>query len=251
MDREDRLKTAIILVVLAVDAAGFAALGLRFDWPSALKVIPAWPILMAIGWFYMNRRADPPVAHLMRETAHLAAFTAVGAMLSYLAAALNRPLIDVAGRGRPMIGFDWTAYVAFVNERHWLGSLSSVLYISTLPQVAVAVILLPVLGLSDRSRELVLAVMLAALIAILRPGSFRPPARLRISTPTRTSICRTRRSSISPTRTSSSRCGRTRSRAFARRTEGAHRVPVLSRRAVGADRARVSRPRLIFRRSRC
>ena len=171
MDREDKLKSGIIIAVLAIDAAGFAALGLHFDWPSALKVLLTWPVLMAIGWFYMYRRADPPVAHLMRETAHLAAFSAAGAMLSYLATALNRPLIDewlVAADA--MIGFDWAAYVAFVNEREWLGSVSSLLYISTLPQVAVAVILLPVLGLIERARELVLAVMLAALIAILLSG---------------------------------------------------------------------------------
>ena len=171
MDREDKLKTGITLAVLAIDAVGFAALGLRFDWPSALKVLLTWPLLMAAGWFYMNRRADPPVAHLMRETAHLAAFSAAGAMLSYLATSWNRPLVDewlVAADA--LVGFDWTAYVAFVNERDWLGSVSSLLYISTLPQVAVAVILLPVLGLTARARELVLAVMLAALIAIVLSG---------------------------------------------------------------------------------
>lgn len=171
MDREDRFKTAITLAVLAVDAAGFAALGLRFDWPSALKVVIAWPVLTAIGWFYMARRKDAPVAHLFRETAHLAAFSAAAAMLSYLATALDRPLIDAwLVAADSAIGFDWVAYVAFVNERPWLGTVSSVLYLSTLPQVAVAVILLPVLGLADRSRELVLAVMIAALVAIAVSG---------------------------------------------------------------------------------
>jgi hypothetical protein len=167
VDREDALKIGLVLGVLAVDVVGFAVLGLRFDWPSAWKVALAWPLLMAIAWFYTHRRVDPPIAHLMRETAHLAAFTGVGAMLSYLATAAGRPLIDdwlVAADAA--LGFDWTAYVAFVNDRAWLGTLSSVLYLSTLPQVGVAAILLPVLGLTHRARELVLAVMLAALIAI-------------------------------------------------------------------------------------
>jgi hypothetical protein len=171
LDREDKLKIGIILAVLVVDVAGLVALGLRFDWPSALKVVAAWPVLMAIGWFYMNRRVDPPVGHLMRETAHLVAFSAGGAMLSYLATTLNRPLIDdwlVQVDG--LVGFDWIAYVGFVNGRPWLGLTSSVLYLSTLPQVAVAAILLPVLGLSDRAREFVLAVMIAALIAIAVSG---------------------------------------------------------------------------------
>ncbi|MGQ7792949.1 phosphatase PAP2 family protein [Faunimonas sp. B44] len=168
MDREDRIKTAIVASVLALDAAGMAALGLRFDWASAWKVLVAWPVLMALGWFYMAWRKDPPVAHLMRETGHLAAFTAAAAMLSYLATASDRPLIDGALVAFDrLMGFDWLAYVAFVNERDWLGRVSSLLYISTLPQVALAAILLPVLGMSERARELVLAVMIGALIAIL------------------------------------------------------------------------------------
>ncbi len=168
MDREDQIKTAIVASVVALDAIGMAMLGLRFDWASAWKVIIAWPVLMALGWFYMTWRKDPPVAHLMRETAHLAAFTAAAAMLSYLAAGADRPLIDAAlvAADRLML-FDWQSYVAFVNEREWLGRVSSLLYISTLPQVALAAILLPVLGMTERARELVLAVMIGALIAIL------------------------------------------------------------------------------------
>lgn len=167
MDREDRLKIAIVAVILAVDAVGIHLLGLRFDWPSAVKVIVAWVGLMGAGWFYLRQRVDPQISHLTRETAHLAAFTAVAAVLSYLAASLARPLVDdQLVRADALMGFDWAAYVGFVNERPWLGRLSSIVYMSTLPQVAIAAILLPLLGLVERARELVLAVMFAALIAI-------------------------------------------------------------------------------------
>lgn len=171
MDVEDRVKSGLTLALMGVDAVGFAALGLRFDWSSAIMVAVAWPVLMGLGWFYRRWRVDPPVSHLMRETAHLAAFTAAAAMLSYLVTASPRPLIDewLVAVDRAL-GFDWRAYVGFVNERPWLGTASSLLYMSTLPQVAVAAILLPVLGRTDRAREFVLAVMIAALVSILMSG---------------------------------------------------------------------------------
>lgn len=173
MDREDRLKTGLILAVLLVDAAAFAALGLRFDWPSAWKVAAAWPTLMALGWFYMHHRRSPPLAHLLRETAHLAAFSAAAAMLSYVGTAAGRPLVDEALIALDRaIGFDWLSYVGFFNHRPRLGTISSILYLSTLPQVAVAAILLPALGLVERAREFVLAVMIAALAAILVAAIF-------------------------------------------------------------------------------
>jgi hypothetical protein len=167
LDREDHLKTGIIAVVLGIDVTAMAALGLGFDWASAVKVVVAWAGLLGLGWFYLRIRPDSRISHLMRETAHLVAFSAAGAVLSYVAATMGRPLVDewLVAADR-LMGFDWAGYVAAVNERPWLGGVSSVIYMSTLPQVAVAAVLLPLIGLTERSREFVLAVMLAALGAI-------------------------------------------------------------------------------------
>ena len=168
MDREDRLKLALIAAVLVLDCAGLAILGLRFDWPSATKAIIAWLALMGFGWFYMTRRVDPPISHLLRETAHLLAFSAAGAVLSYLAAGFGGSLIDeTLVRWDAALGFEWASYVGFVNDRPWLGMISSYVYLSTLPQVALAAVVLPLIGATERSREFVMAVMIAALIAIL------------------------------------------------------------------------------------
>ena len=167
MDAEDRLKLALIAAIFAIDVVGFSALGLRFDWTSTLLVAIVWPITMGLGWFYMVKRPEPAISRLMWEVAHLVLFSNVAAMLSYLAIGLNRPLADeffVAIDA--MIGFDWMTYVGFVNERPWLGALSTVLYMSTLIQIALAASLLPMFGHIERSRELVMAVFISALVAI-------------------------------------------------------------------------------------
>jgi len=167
MDAEDKLKLVVIAAVLALNVAGFAVLGLGFNWSSAIMLAIVWPILMGLGWFYKVKRPEPAISRILWEVAHLALFTNTAAMLSYLAIGLNRPLADEFFIAIDLIiGFDWMAYVGFVNERPWLGSLSTFLYISTLFQVALAAILLPLFGRIDRARELVMAVFISALAAI-------------------------------------------------------------------------------------
>ncbi len=167
MDAEDKLKLAVIAALFAVNVAGFYVFGLGFDWTSTTMLAIAWPIIMGLGWFYKVKRPDPAISRLLWEVAHLVLFSNMAAMLSYLAIGLNRPLVDeffVAMDA--MIGFDWMAYVGFVNERPWLGDLSTFLYMTTLIQVALAAILLPLLGRIDRARELVMAVFISALAVI-------------------------------------------------------------------------------------
>jgi membrane-associated phospholipid phosphatase len=167
MDAEDRLKLAVIAAIFVIDVVGFFALGLHFDWSSAIVLATVWPVIMALGWFYQVKRPEPAISRLLWEVAHLVLFSALAAILSYLAIGLNQPLADeffVAMDA--MIGFDWMAYVGFVNERPWLGDLSTALYVSTLIQVALAAIVLPLVGRIDRARELVMAVFISALVAI-------------------------------------------------------------------------------------
>ena len=65
-----------------------------------------------------------------------------------------------------MLGFDWMAYAGFVNSRPWLSNASSIVYVTTISQIALCVV---VLGLSGRvldSRRLGAAVIISGLICI-------------------------------------------------------------------------------------
>ncbi len=101
------------------------------------------------------------------ETALLLAFSTAGAVLSYLITSWNLPLIDPwLIKADAMIGFDWLAYAGYVNERPWLHNLSSIVYVTTISQIALCVV---VLGLSGRvmdSRRLGAAVIISGLICI-------------------------------------------------------------------------------------
>ncbi|AMS42751.1 phosphatase PAP2 family protein [Aminobacter aminovorans] len=64
------------------------------------------------------------------------------------------------------LGFDWRAYVDFVNARPWLAQLSSMVYAS-LSQVALTILATSMLGRTRRVQQVVTAVMLGALVCVL------------------------------------------------------------------------------------
>lgn len=65
------------------------------------------------------------------------------------------------------LGFDWRAYVDFVNARPWLAQLSSMVYVTSLSQVALTILATSLLGRTRRVQQVVTAVMLGALVCVL------------------------------------------------------------------------------------
>lgn len=179
-------KMALVVAIVAVDFAWIAGTDFEFDMASAGKVAAIAAVLAAIGWFYRAKRPMQRFEILCVETSALLAFSASAAVLSSLLTSLNRPLVDDAMMAfDSAVGFDWLSYVGFVNERPWLGMLSSAVYVTTLTQVALTVIVLGLIGKTTRVQQFVWAVMLGALICIaisaLWPsagalGTIRPPA---------------------------------------------------------------------------
>ena len=168
---DDRLKLAIILVVFVADVLWMWAAGYRFDWGSAVKLAAVLPLLFGVAFVYRRWRPNPVFVTMTMETAWLLAFSACAAVLSNLVVTWNLPQIDgaIAAFDRA-IGFDWSAYYFLLTGQRWVGAVASLLYVLTLPLIAFAVIALSLKGRTDRASELVLAVMIGALIAILISG---------------------------------------------------------------------------------
>lgn len=156
----------ILGLMVAAAAAGLGASGLGFDWRSAAMPATAAAGLVALSLAY--RRRDPRLAATLVGVAHLVAFTAVGALLSYMAATLNRPLWDETLHAWDRaLGLDWRAYLDFVNARPSLGFVFTLAYASLLPQMVIATVALGFFRSSASCRTFVLAVMLSGLAAIL------------------------------------------------------------------------------------
>lgn len=185
-DRQTAVEVSVVAAVLAVDAIWILASDFTFDGWSAVKVAVVVALLGIAAWVYRVPRPLRNCEVLCTETAVLLAFSAAAAMLSYLATSLSLPLVDdriVAVDAA--LGFDWVSYVDFVNQRPWLGAMSTAVYVTTLAQVALCLILLGIMGRIEEAQRFVAAVMLGALACIAISALFpaagalatvRPPA---------------------------------------------------------------------------
>ncbi|PWK69808.1 phosphatase PAP2 family protein [Aminobacter sp. AP02] len=162
------VKVAIVVAIVVIDFVWIAGTDFEFDIPSTLTVGAITGLLVAIAWFYRVKRPMKRFEVLCTETAVLLVFSAAAAVLSILMTSINLPLVDdqltvIDGA----LGFDWLSYVGFVNQRPWLGTLSSLVYVTTLTQVALTVVALGLVGQVERVQRFVLAVMFGALICIV------------------------------------------------------------------------------------
>lgn len=172
--RTSRRLDALIWVITAVVATIVlvAPVGGRFrlDLTSYAVPVAAGAVLLAAAMVYRLRREAKLVAAL-EGTAQLLAFAAVAAPLSYIAAALGYPLqdhlFDAADRS---LGFDWMAWLRWMNTHPVLHYAFKAAYMSFLPQATITVLVLAFTARSGRLRLFLLAFMVATLVTIAISG---------------------------------------------------------------------------------
>ncbi len=163
---------AMVLALVAIDLAGNAWTGLRFiEWGRPLGVALFLALLSAV---YTIVRPRPALAELGWFGALWTVFTLAGVILTYLGAATALPLADShIADADAMLGFDWPAWVAFVQARPALEGVLHLFYDTLLLQIVGSIILFALLRRPDRNQELLVAtgvaLMLTVIIAALLP----------------------------------------------------------------------------------
>lgn len=156
----------IAAVALIVTAAGTVG-PFHVDPPSYLRAATACALMMAIAGFYSRFRPDPKLASALTGTAQLAAFAAVGAPLSYIAASARLPLWDdslfVWDR---YLGFDWMAWLAAMNAHPTLHMAFRLAYLSFTVQATTTILALAFTNHLTRLRIFILGFMLATVVTI-------------------------------------------------------------------------------------
>jgi membrane-associated phospholipid phosphatase len=167
--RLDRLIWAVVAVVAAMVLAAPFVSNFYIDWATFAPPAASCVALLGGAWFYRDLRRDPKLASGLECTAQVIAFAAVGAPLSYLAAAiggalpLTDPVFDAIDRA---MGFDWMAMLGWMNEASAIFNTLRLIYGSLLPQMALAVLCLAFTGRLLWLRVYTLAFLIAALVTI-------------------------------------------------------------------------------------
>jgi hypothetical protein len=165
--RLDHLIWGLIGAVAAIVLAAPTVSDFYVQWRAFAVPGLATLVLTGAAWFYRNRRDEPRLAAGLESTAQVVAFAAVGAPLSYLAAAANLPLhdqlFDAADRA---LGFNWPALLGWMNDAPVTYAVLRPIYASLTLQMTTAVLCLAFSGRCVWLRVYTLAFICAALLTI-------------------------------------------------------------------------------------
>jgi membrane-associated phospholipid phosphatase len=165
--RADRLIWSVIAITALIVLASSIVGPFHINWASFQAAAIAGSLLCIAGRFYATVRNDSRAASALICTAQIAAFAAVAAPLSYVAASAGFPLWDetFAAWDR-QLGLDWMAWLATMNSLPVLHQIFAAAYLSFALQTLVVVIALAVTGRTLRLRQYVLSFVFAALVTI-------------------------------------------------------------------------------------
>jgi hypothetical protein len=149
--------------------------GFSFTWPYHL-----WPVSYPVGiliasHYYGKRRAAPQIRMMCHagicSILFFVIYTAVITILSYLVASLNFPLYDrELAQWDAAIGFDWKAFLGWVNSHPLIGKILIWIYHSSVVQLVVIILLLSITIKTSRLQELCDLYVMTSVIAVVLSG---------------------------------------------------------------------------------
>jgi len=177
--RFDRIIWSLIAAVAALDLAGALVAGFAVAWTSFLVPFGAAAGMLAGQYFYSRHRQDMRLAGALGTTAQIAAFAAVAAPLSYLAASCAQfpncdHWLEMADKA---LGFDWFAVLRWLEAHPALAYLLRLVYSTLMLQVLVVVLALAAAGRIVELRTFIVSfmTMTLAVIALSTPWPAQGP----------------------------------------------------------------------------
>lgn len=157
---------------------GLLALGVAVELQSLAVPGAIICACLAVQAFYGHVRPDRRIATMMAAAAFMIALGATEGALTYPAAALGWPLQDQAFvQFERAFGLDWPKIAGALSMYGWLNAIWAIAYLSSLPQIPVAVIALAIVDRHERlatyltllATTLLCTIALSALLPAIGP----------------------------------------------------------------------------------
>lgn len=160
-----RLGVIVACAALFEVFAPFTAL--RVDWITLAPIYLMAAALTGVGVAYRLLGRDEGIAATVFVVAQVIVYSNIAVLDNYLGLELRRPLNDAfLARVDQAMGVDWWGYVVWVKSSPVLGKLLTMAYLSSLPQVALAIILLGFSKRFERLDRFTLAFMFSSALTI-------------------------------------------------------------------------------------
>lgn len=140
---------------------------LRVDWSTLIPVYLMAGALTGVGVVYRLLGRDEGIAATVFVVAQIVVYSNVAVLDNYLGLELRRPLNDAfLARVDQAMGIDWWGYVVWAKSSPLLGRMLTFAYLTSLPQVAVAIIVLGFTKRLERLDRFTLAFMFSSALTI-------------------------------------------------------------------------------------
>lgn len=162
--------THIILLIGVLDAVLLIRSGLAFTgWQLSAGIAFG---LFATAFIYARIRVVPALAELTSYAALWVSFSVLGAINTYLAASLARPLQDtLLATGDAALRFDWAAWTAMVRAHPAWNLALRAAYSSLMLQIFASLALFSLLRIANRNREMLTAAAIGLLLTSAIAGA--------------------------------------------------------------------------------
>ncbi len=163
----------VTLVLGGIDVALILARGSAVDGAAYKMILGLAALLVAVGYIYRRLERSEGIGAATTCAGLFIAFTAAASLFNYLLLPNGRPTIDHWVNGLDAsLGFSWPAAVAFGATHPFLNEIMRFAYMSTLPQIALLVVLLGLRGRLADLHGLLVTVVTAALVTVAFWGLF-------------------------------------------------------------------------------
>lgn len=154
--------TALLDVVLILTR------GSKVDFPAYGAVLGLTAILMAIGFAYRYSGRSETIGSTATCAGLFILFTSALSLFNYLLLPNGRPTIDSwLAEMDSALGYHWPDAIALSAQNLFFNDFMRIAYLSTLPQIAVLVIVLGLTGRLSNLHALMVTVTISGMIAVI------------------------------------------------------------------------------------
>jgi hypothetical protein len=163
----EKICAGIIAALFLIDAVLIPIRGVGVDWFNYALMCAIGASAIGVGQFYRKVRPEEKIALASTASGLFILFTIVGSIFNYLLLPVgNRRIDPILAKFDAVMGFSWTEAVVYVAGMPTLGSILRWIYVSSMPQLIVIVLILGFSEQRERLHRFLLTGITGALISI-------------------------------------------------------------------------------------
>jgi PAP2 superfamily len=163
----EKFAVTIILALAALDAGLLFYKHVDIDILGYISALMTGAAAVAIGQFYRRFRHNEGIALASTAAGLFIVFTIVGSVFNYLLLPIQGERIDpLLMHIDAQLGYSWSGLVTWTSQHPPIGALLQYVYLSSMPQLIIVILVLGFSGRRDDLHRFLLTGLIAALITI-------------------------------------------------------------------------------------